>query len=226
MYQANLPTDSGTLVRVPRSTAIYATIDTVCAYKIGNIFTFPTLSGDVKLPVVLTPEFISNYDNDSLLLVFYGLPQFPIAGLIAKDEYMDGPCRTKNFIQMDTEINGYRIIQFDFINNVAGYQFFITYSPVRVKTTKESYTMVRNAGNMIDVSPNPFNTSITIKLNDGSQSPWEISIYSLNGKRVFSTTITKNNHAILNNHHLPNGIYLIKAKTINGQFTKKIIMHK
>jgi hypothetical protein len=226
MLKTDFPTGTIIQVQVPRRTAIYTTIDTVCAYKIGNLFTFSTLSGDIKLPVILTPEFISNYDNDSLLVVFYGLPQFPIAGLIAKDEYMDGPCRTKNFIQIDTEINGYRSIQFDFVNNIAGYQIQVMYFPVKAKTITESHTTANDACNMIDVNPNPFNSSITIKLKDGFQSPWEISIFSSNGKRVFSKTINKGNQIILNNSDFTNGIYFIKTKTINGRFTKKIIMRK
>lgn len=79
----------------------------------------------------------------------------------------------------------------------------------------------------ISVQPNPFRHSFTINL-PGNDSDVDISIFNLNGERVYKnssnlTTSTDINSIQINNLILPSGIYLLNVRTKNKNYLRKII---
>ena len=69
------------------------------------------------------------------------------------------------------------------------------------------------------VYPNPSNNEINVKLNNNDHII-NIEIYSLIGKKVYKTS---NNLDKININHLPEGIYIIKAKGNKNSYIKKFI---
>lgn len=92
-----------------KSQMFFKKIDKVRAYKVGNDFYFPFLVGEYKLPVVLTKDYVKQFEYDSLLLNFVGLPQFKMecVGLCLGKTYLsDGKDRYKYNIYMDPRVKG------------------------------------------------------------------------------------------------------------------------
>ena len=73
------------------------------------------------------------------------------------------------------------------------------------------------------VIPNPFNEKITITFDSFNiNDTYEISIFDLSGKRIFSNYLTKNNYD-LNLKEIRSGIYILKLKSNQKIVTKRII---
>ena len=73
------------------------------------------------------------------------------------------------------------------------------------------------------VIPNPFNEKITIAFDSFNiNDTYEISIFDLSGKRIFSNYLTKNNYD-LNLKEIRSGIYILKLKSNQKIVTKRII---
>src|SRR3990172_4164378 len=54
----------------------------------------------------------------------------------------------------------------------------------------------------------------------------EISVYNVEGEKVYSSTIQPSNHSTIDLSSHPNGIYFINIKTENGIANKKLIINK
>ena len=80
--------------------------------------------------------------------------------------------------------------------------------------------------------PNPFNSSINILFQENKLDQSELSIYSINGKEVYSSTISaKQNYFIWNGLSqrgmpLSSGTYLIQIRMNNNITNEKIVLIK
>ena len=73
------------------------------------------------------------------------------------------------------------------------------------------------------IIPNPFNEKITIAFDSFNiNDTYEISIFDLSGKRIFSNYLTENNYD-LNLKEIRSGIYILKLKSNQKIVTKRII---
>ena len=73
------------------------------------------------------------------------------------------------------------------------------------------------------IIPNPFNEKITITFDSFNiNDAYEISIFDLSGKRIFSNYLTENNYD-LNLKEIRSGIYILKLKSNKKIVTKRII---
>jgi hypothetical protein len=76
--------------------------------------------------------------------------------------------------------------------------------------------------NELEVYPNPFTSELIIEFKS-NENIQEISIYNLMGSLVYSVT---NPYKTLQLSHLPNGLYILEAKTENGvRFLEKILKY-
>ena len=80
------------------------------------------------------------------------------------------------------------------------------------------------AAGQLTISPNPTNGSFTLSLPD--ETNWNIEIFGLTGKMVYSTTVSSSVNAIVAGD-LPKGLYLLKATQVNNQkfITSKLIIN-
>ena len=78
--------------------------------------------------------------------------------------------------------------------------------------------------NNIQIYPNPCSESLNINFSHQLNSECIISIIDLTGRPIISKSFNKNSNSLLiNTNQLDKGIYLLKIKTINEEYTKKII---
>lgn len=75
----------------------------------------------------------------------------------------------------------------------------------------------------IKIYPNPATSFINIKLKSIDQEIESVTVFNVLGKKVVSKNYQTSN-AVLDTNSLPKGIYFVKVKTKNQQFTKKIII--
>ncbi len=79
----------------------------------------------------------------------------------------------------------------------------------------------------VEVSPNPFTSSIDIKLSNGLNDDYIINLFDINGRVVLSETKVARNGTItiFNLEHLDDALYFVKItnKTNNASITKKVI---
>ena len=76
----------------------------------------------------------------------------------------------------------------------------------------------------LSISPNPTNGNFTLSLPD--ETNWNIEIFGLTGKMVYSTTVSSSVNAIVAGD-LPKGLYLLKATSVNNQkfISSKLIIN-
>ncbi len=80
-----------------------------------------------------------------------------------------------------------------------------------------------NERSKLTIYPNPFKGSFTVQLL-GNEPIMEIKIYNVLGERVSSKLINQNiKEVIVNMNDLPQGVYIVEAKTINQYLHKKIV---
>lgn len=79
--------------------------------------------------------------------------------------------------------------------------------------------------NTFDISPNPSNGIINLRLPEFSRSG-SIRIVDITGRVVYSNTLASTANQQLNLSHLSNGVYIVSVELDNKQFTKKIIIKK
>ena len=78
--------------------------------------------------------------------------------------------------------------------------------------------------NQVTIYPNPANTSLIIHSKDPSDPILVIELYNATGqmvRRVFNVNITS--RYVLKRKGLPNGLYMIKVKTKEGNTMKKVV---
>lgn len=110
-------------------------------------------------------------------------------------------------------------------NNILVYKYFdffpIDVAYYRLKQTdfngKYTYSKIvmidftRQYNDVVNIYPNPFNSSTNIVINDASQNKnFELVIYNIFGKEVINTTINKQS-TTLETYNLPSGIYTYKV---------------
>lgn len=80
--------------------------------------------------------------------------------------------------------------------------------------------------NFLNVSPNPFNSSISLFVNDSNVSELSFSIFDTFGNMILTRQIPSINASFLdsiNLSYLPSGVYYIAAKSGSQQTVKKIV---
>ncbi|MES2379961.1 MAG: T9SS type A sorting domain-containing protein [Bacteroidota bacterium] len=84
-----------------------------------------------------------------------------------------------------------------------------------------------NAIDMAEVSPNPFDNELTVKLNATSTKPVQVDIYNADGKlvnqRTMDAVIGANNFAIEGANNLPKGFYILKVNQNGNTKTFKLV---
>jgi hypothetical protein len=79
----------------------------------------------------------------------------------------------------------------------------------------------------VEVSPNPFNSAITIKVSNGQASDYTINLFDVNGREVLSKTNTVSDSAITisNLDALEDALYFVKItnRLSGASMTKKVI---
>jgi hypothetical protein len=79
----------------------------------------------------------------------------------------------------------------------------------------------------VQINPNPFTSSIAIKLPNGFNDDYAINLYDINGRVVFNKTLaaTNGNLSISNLDNLENALYFVNiTNTVSGKsITKKVI---
>jgi len=72
-----------------------------------------------------------------------------------------------------------------------------------------------NAKNAVTIYPNPFISSIDIRINDASEMiNYELKIYNILGEEVINTRLTKD-ITTLKTNNLPSGIYMYEVNNNN-----------
>ncbi len=105
---------------------------------------------------------------------------------------------------------------------------FLDYIETGMTTTEIS----KPARPMIEISPNPFNTSTKIDISVGDSREAELSIYNTNGKLVRRWLLTDNTHSITwdgrddSGKSIPTGVYLLHAKTGDTRTNRKLLLLK
>ena len=74
--------------------------------------------------------------------------------------------------------------------------------------------------------PNPANNVVNIKFNNALRGKLTISVYSIQGKRVFNTeAYSVNNKIEFNVSTLSNGMYFVKLKNEQNETVQKLIIN-
>jgi len=84
---------------------------------------------------------------------------------------------------------------------------------------------VNNEVNNIMIYPNPTNSTFNIKLNTKTPLETQISIFSINGSKIFEKQFYQTNEIRINNLHLEKGVYFMKIKTDEFVKAKKLIIN-
>lgn len=85
-----------------------------------------------------------------------------------------------------------------------------------------------NIGNTMTIYPNPVKDQLNISLDNMTTFPVRITLFALTGQVVYSRTITENTgHAIsVPVYDMPDGMYLLTAKSAAGTSAKKVVVNK
>ena len=99
-----------------------------------------------------------------------------------------------------------------------------TYS-IKIPMTKERSEAVKSSERDFFVYPSPATDRISIHLN-GNDVIESFSMVDATGKEVYQSGNVQLEHADLNVAHLPEGFYVVSARTTSGNFVKKIQIHR
>jgi hypothetical protein len=86
----------------------------------------------------------------------------------------------------------------------------------------------KNSFQEIAVYPNPVKDRLNINMNNINSFPMQLILSTLAGQKVYSKTITENtgNAICIPVNDLPNGMYLLTAKSATGISAKKVVVNK
>ncbi|OYU96038.1 MAG: alpha-amylase [Bacteroidetes bacterium B1(2017)] len=105
------------------------------------------------------------------------------------------------------------------------YKFILPLKPYQTRILKFAYITGLEPTNWnpdIKLFPNPSNGAFNIEMNQINE-PIELSVFSMDGKEVYASTITQKNNTYFINQEA--GIYFIKLKNKNGQtIIKKLLI--
>ncbi len=186
-------------------------------------FTFGSITGGNPFPVELV-NFSANLQGNKVKL------QWTTASEINTD-----------YFQIEKSLEG---LQFEkvFTQNAAGYSNMpidyegFDYEPFkgisyyRLKTVDRDGKFVYSnvvAVNFqsefaVSIYPNPTKDNLNIHLSEKSNDV-DVSIYDLTGRLVFQENYLNTNNIELSTQNWNSGLYIAKIKTLNGEFTEKIV---
>jgi hypothetical protein len=83
-------------------------------------------------------------------------------------------------------------------------------------------------GNEINIYPNPVREKLNIILDNAATFPVLITLSTISGQVVYSTALTENSgHALcVPISDMPNGMYLLTARSARGTTVKKVVVNK
>lgn len=93
---------------------------------------------------------------------------------------------------------------------------------IKIKNTITEVPNIEVTAN-ISVSPNPFTTSINLKIPDGDLTKAKIIISDLMGKMVYKSDNIRSNQLALDLQHLINGVYILDVEINNTHTLSKIV---
>ena len=81
---------------------------------------------------------------------------------------------------------------------------------------------------LFDVFPNPFNSTISIRVNNNLINPYRVQIFNLSGKLIETIDFKSfyDNSINWDASNLKSGIYLVNFSSNNNSLTKKITLIK
>ena len=89
----------------------------------------------------------------------------------------------------------------------------------------QSVPQINDKINNLVIYPNPTNGEFNIKLNSEISLETEITIFSINGSKIFEKQFYQTSDIKINNLHLKKGVYFVKIKTDEFVQTKKLIIN-
>lgn len=78
-------------------------------------------------------------------------------------------------------------------------------------------------GRIAIIFPNPFKQSINLSFLEKINTPLEVSLYSIQGQRIYSTQFAVSQRIKINPPTLYNAAYILKVRANNQQFSRAII---
>jgi hypothetical protein len=122
---------------------------------------------------------------------------------------------------------------FSYINNSMGYPWLTSYVFERSAMYEETISVAEEiADRSFEVFPNPFSNEITIQYKLETESPVEVSLYSVNGSLIstlFNEFQNSGEYQVVWNRQnfisdkIESGIYFVTIKTDTEIFTKKVV---
>ena len=89
----------------------------------------------------------------------------------------------------------------------------------------QSVPQINSELNNIIIYPNPTSGEFNIKLNSEIPLETEITIFNINGSKIFEKQFFQTNEIRINSLHLEKGVYFVKIKTDEFVKTKKLIIN-
>ena len=102
------------------------------------------------------------------------------------------------------------------------------FSVIDQLTVNELSININSNFNLFEIYPNPFNSTISIQVNNNLVNPYQMQIFSLSGKLVETIDYKKfqNNSVSWDASELNSGIYLVNFVSQDRSLTKKITLVK
>lgn len=220
-------------------------LDQPLEWNLQNQFTIYNLDGSLYQTIQMPPNpdtsawieivnFVTNslFDNDPSnieYLVHYDWCDSTLSGapwrveVIREDGtvLLDEPYASYNDLQLYNTEQGTKLMLTYYNGNSVPFQKKIFSIPGELPSATDNEVI--NQSNGLSISPNPNNGSFLININSKTGEQGAIELYTMSGKLINTFTSTGNVTQISNNG-LPNGMYLLNAKTSKGcQRTKMII---
>jgi hypothetical protein len=119
---------------------------------------------------------------------------------------------TNSFTRLDEENSNYKVTLEQSLNGIGRFYLHTTQSSLSSKDVAlENISIFKT-------------TASTLRLTGLPQGSTSISIYSISGKKVYTTSFETNGVKNLNLPKVVAGVYIVKVNTANGKMNKKIVL--
>jgi hypothetical protein len=189
----------------------------------------PDTSSIIEIVCYVTNSLFDNDPTNIEYLVHYDWCDSTLSGAPWRVEVIreDGTVllneayASYNYLQLYNTEQGAKLMLTYYNGNSIPFQKKVFSLPGEFASTTDNEVVNQNNG--LSISPNPNNGSFLININSKTGELGAIELYTMSGKLIGKFTST-GNMAQINSTGLPNGMYLLNAKTSNGcQRTKMII---
>ena len=222
-------------------------LDQPLEWYLQNQFSLYNLDGSLYQVIQMPPKpdtsalieivnFVTNslFDNDPSnieYLIHYDMCDSTLSGAPWRVEVIreDGTVllneayASYNYLRLYNTEQGAKLMLTYYNGNSIPYQKKIFSLPGEFPSTIDNEGINQNNG--LSISPNPNNGSFLININSKTGELGAIELYTMTGKLI--GTFTSNGKVTqICNTGLPNGMYLLNAKTSNGCQRTKMIIQK